>query len=74
MFQSFQLFKPFQSFADADANSENWPQRTQSNSCTSRYNTANENGLRHAQSNEEKSPNGPLCQRGRAEGPGDFCL
>ena len=46
----------------------------QSNSCTNRYNTANENELRHIQSNDGKSPNGPLCQRGRAEGPGDFCL
>jgi hypothetical protein len=25
----FQSFKPFQSFADAEANAENWPQRTQ---------------------------------------------
>ena len=25
-------------------------------------------------SNDGKSPSGPLCQRGRAEGPGDFCL
>lgn len=29
MFQSFQSFKPFQSFADAEADAENWPQRTQ---------------------------------------------
>src|SRR5688500_10055258 len=47
---------------------DEWPQRTQSNSCTNRYNTANENELRHVQSNDGKSPNGPLCQRGRAEG------
>jgi hypothetical protein len=46
----------------------------QSNSCTNRYNTANQNELRHVQSNDGKSPNGPLCQRGRAEGPGNFCL
>ena len=32
------------------------------------------NELRHVQSKDGKSPNGPLCQRGRAEGPGDFCL
>ena len=29
MFQSFQSFKPFKSFLDADADAENWPQRTQ---------------------------------------------
>ncbi|HET9916303.1 MAG TPA: hypothetical protein VFQ89_04285, partial [Candidatus Binatia bacterium] len=46
----------------------------QSNSRTNRHNTANENELRHVQSNDGKSPNGPLWQRGRAEGPGDFCL
>src|SRR5689334_442795 len=45
----------------------------QSNSCTSRYNTAHENEPQWSKTNAEKSPNSPLLQRGRAVGPGDFC-
>ena len=40
---------------------------SQSNSCTNRYNTTNENELRHVQSKDGKSPNGPLCRSVRAE-------
>src|SRR5512138_266841 len=47
------------------------PRRSpQSNSCTTRYNTAHENEPQWVGTNAEKSPNSLLLQRGRAVGPG----
>ena len=71
-FNSFKTFKRFKPPLVSPALS--LARKSQSNSCTGRHNTANENELRQVQSNDGKSPNGPLWQRGRAEGPGDFPL